>query len=295
MSKHPFPMAFGLVTLALLGSCATRVPVSEAPGCPSQALVAQAASRYLALQPETNPPAEWSPAAAACGQAKFVQSLQPAMGPVVGWKAGLTNAAMQQRFGVNQPVRGTLLQSMMLEDGAQVPAKFGVRPFLEADLLVEVASPAIHEATTPLEVLRSLRAVIPFIELPDVNLADPSRVNGAAITWINVGARFGVRGAPIAVRADAEYVAALRSMRVRVTDGSGRELDAAQGDVILGHPLNAVLWLAADLKRSGITLRPGDLLSLGSFSRPLPAASGASARVSYEGLPGDPSVSVNFR
>jgi 2-keto-4-pentenoate hydratase len=84
-------------------------------------------------------------------------------------------------------------------------------------------------------------------------------------------------------------------MTVRVVDGAGRELDAARGEVILGHPLNAVMWLAADLKRAGITLRPGDLLSLGSFSKGLPTQPGASARVVYEGLPGNPSVSVRFR
>lgn len=289
----PAARSICVILAAALAGCATPVP--DAPTCPSDATVAQAVSRYLSAQPEPNPLAELSAAGAACGQAKFVRALAPTHGRIVGWKAGLTNPVMQQRFGVNQPVRGTLLEKMMLRDGAEVPAKFGVRPFLEADLLVEVGSSAIHDAKTSLEVLAALRSVIPFIELPDINLADPSKITGPAITWINVGARLGVMGAPIPVRADAAFAEALRTMTVRVTDGSGRELDAARGEVILGHPLNAVMWLAADLKRVGLTLKPGDLLSLGSFSKGLPTQPGAGARVVYEGLPGNPAVSVRFR
>ncbi|MFZ4650288.1 MAG: 2-keto-4-pentenoate hydratase [Rubrivivax sp.] len=286
------PPLLALLAAALAG-CATAPP--DAPTCPTDAVVAQAAARYAALQPEPNPPAELTAAGAACGQAKLVRALAPTHGRVVGWKAGLTNPVMQKRFGVDQPVRGALLEKMMLRDGAEVPAKFGVRPFLEADLLVEVGSSAIHDAKTPLEVLAALKSVIPFIELPDINIADPSKITGPAITWVNVGARLGVTGTPIPVRPDAAFAEALRSMTVRVVDGAGRELDAARGEVILGHPLNAVMWLAADLKRAGITLRPGDLLSLGSFSKGLPTQPGASARVVYEGLPGNPSVSVRFR
>ena len=59
--------------------------------------------------------------------------------------------------------------------------------------------------------------------------------------------------------------------------------------------MNAVLWLVKDLKASGIALKKGDLLSLGSFSKLLPPKSGTSAKVTYEGLPGNPSVSVRFK
>jgi 2-keto-4-pentenoate hydratase len=94
---------------------------------------------------------------------------------------------------------------------------------------------------------------------------------------------------------DPKLTDALREMTVRVVDGSGRELDAGRGTAILGHPLNAVIWLAADLKRSGIVLKPGDLLSLGAFSRPLVPQAGQDIRVVYQGLPGTPTASVRFR
>jgi 2-keto-4-pentenoate hydratase len=84
-------------------------------------------------------------------------------------------------------------------------------------------------------------------------------------------------------------------MTVRLLDGDGRELDSGKGSAVLDQPLNAAIWLAADLRRSGIMLKPGDLLSLGSFSKLLPPKAGTSAKVVYDGLPGNPSVSVSFK
>jgi 2-keto-4-pentenoate hydratase len=160
--------------------------------------------------------------------------------------------------------------------------------------VVEVGSSAIHDAKTPAEVLANLRAVIPFIELPDVLVADPSKITGPGIAANNVGARLGVLGTPIPARTDAAFADALQKMTVKASDQTGKELSSAPGAAILGHPLNAVIWLAADLKKEGITLKPGDLLSLGAFGN-LQATAGQSIRVVYDGLPGNPVVQVRFR
>jgi 2-keto-4-pentenoate hydratase len=279
------------VTSSTVDATAT-VPL--VPGCPDHAQVDALVKRYASLQAMPAPQVPPSPEAAACGAARWVAALRPSLGPVVGYKAGLTNPAVQQRFGIASPLRGTLLKGMLLADGATVPARFGAMPFAEPDLVVEVASAGIHGAATPLEVLGHLRSVRPFIELPDTLLEDPSKINANLLTFLNVGARLGVLGAPIPVVADAAFAERLRTMTVVATDSSGQELSRAPGAAILGHPLNAVLWLAADLKKAGITLQPGDLLSLGAFGN-LAVSPGQRIRVRYEGLPGQPSVSVSFR
>jgi 2-keto-4-pentenoate hydratase len=281
-----------LASIAIAG-CAALAP--EAATCPSDAQVADMLGRFVAMQPVPNPPDTMTVEGGLCGRDKFNRGLAGHYGRVVGYKAGLTNAAVQKRFDYPAPVRGTLYERMILQDGAEVPARFGARPLFEADLVVEVASAAVHDAKTPLEVLASLRSIRPFLELPDLVVQDPTRIGGPAINLINVGARLGVLGAPIPATADARLADALRDMTVRLVDGTGKELDSGKGSAILGHPLNAVVWLAADLKRSGITLAPGDLLSLGSFSRLLPPQPGQTVRAVYEGLPGTPSVSVRFR
>jgi 2-keto-4-pentenoate hydratase len=289
--RRLFPRTPVLAAAVWLSACAT-VPRSV-PTCPTDAEVANAAQRYLAYEPLPAPPAAMTMEGAACGQAKLMTALAPALGQPVGYKAGLTNPAVQKRFGIDQPLLGVLLEKMVLHEGAVIPARFGVRPFLEADLIVEVGSSAVNDATTPAEVLASLRAIYPFIELPDVALEDPSRITAQSLTYYDVGARLGVLGAPVPVTGEVALMDALRTMTVRTTDGTGKELATGSGSAILGQPLNAVIFIAATLKRNGGSLKPGDLLSLGAFSAG-PIQPGSSVKVTYQGLPGNPSVEARF-
>lgn len=230
-----------------------------------------------------------------CGRRRLVERLESSDNRIVGYKAGLTNAKIQAQFGVTSPVRGVLLEKMLLTDGAMVPADFGARPLFEADLMVVVKDAAIHKAKTHLDVLRALSLVIPFIELPDLVTAEGEKLSAPLIVSLNVGARLGVVGKGMPVEPTERFAAALAAMRVVVLDQDGRELASGKGAAILDHPLNVVQWLAQDLERSRIRLKPGDLLSLGSFTPPLVPRPGLAVTVRYEGLPGDPAVSVRFR
>jgi len=116
---------------------------------------------------------------------------------------------------------------------------------------------------------------------------------------INVAARLGVAGQPIempALRADRyAMLDALRDMKVRVTDDQGAVLAEGRGSDLLGHPLQAVVWLAGALATEGLKLKPGDLVSLGSFSPLMPPKEKSRITATYEGLPGQGPVNVNFK
>ena len=279
--------------LGVTSSFAWVLPAGAA--CPSHEKVSAVIRAWEAREPVRGLRADISMADAECGQKRLVQKLELALGPVVGYKAGLTNPSVQKRFGVTEPLRGALLQRMLLQEGKDVPARFGARPVFEADLLVTVRNSAIHRARTHLEALKSLSLIVPFIELPDLVVAEGEKLSASLIVFINVGARLGVMGKGVPVEATEAFARSLAAMQVRVTDQDGRELAGASGSAIMGHPLNAVQWLAKDLERSGVTLKAGDVLSLGSFTAPMPPQPGLAVTVHYEGLPGNPRVSVRFR
>ncbi len=281
---------------ALLAASALALAAAPAAACLSDAQVAALFDAYSSAQPAPNPEG-LDKAGGECTRAKFTSMLRVQLGEPVGYKAGLTNPAVQKRFNHDSPVWGMLFPQMLLEDGARVPASFGARPLFEADLLVRVASAAINQARTPAEVLAAVDQIIPFIELPDLVVQAPPRLNGAAITAINVGARLGVTGKPIAVPATRaeryQLLDGLRDMTV-IVSGDGAELARGKGSDVLEHPLNAVVWLVQDLAREKLALKPGDLVSLGSFSPLLPPKPGLAVGVQYLGLPGQPRVGMSF-
>lgn len=283
--------ALSPLTAACLGSLVLNVSAA----CPSDSDAAAMAGQFARLEPVPNPPSDLTLSDAFCGRAKFTAILGRSHGRVVGYKAGLTNPAVQKRFNYPSPVRGTLFEKMLLQDGAEVSAKFGARPVFEADIIVEVKDAGINNATTPLLALQHIARIYPFIELPDLMFEDPRKITGPSLIYANVAARLGVLGKPIDVEASQALVDALASMTVKLVDQDGKELEIAKGTAILEQPLNVVLWLVKDLKDDGIALKKGDLLSLGSFSRLLPPQPGTGAKVTYEGLPGNPSVSVRFK
>jgi len=270
--------------------------VLPAQACLDAARAGALVETWLRAEPVRGLPAGFSLQEGACIRQQLVAALTPALGPVAGYKAALTSAAAQKRFGHAGPLRGVLLKGMLRPAGsALVDIRYGARPVIESDLLVEVADEAINDARTLMEVLAALGHVYPFVELADLVLAEGEPLDAALIVAINAGARAGIHGPPQQVVATADYLAALRDMRVVMTDESGHELAAATGASLLGHPLNAVLWLVADLRREGLRLKRGDLLSLGAFSPPIVPRPGMRVRVHYQGLPGGPEVFVHFR
>lgn len=285
---------YRLIPLALSVAFATNVQAA----CLSDAQAADMVASYLAKTPAANPE-NLSDADGACTRAKVNALLAQRMGKVVGYKAGLTNPAVQKRFNTDKPVWGKLYEGMVLQSGATVEAAFGARPLYEADMLVRVKSAAINQARTPMDVLEAIDQVIPFIELPDLLVQAPPKLNGAGVSAINVGARLGVAGAPLPVpvlRAERYAVLdALRDMRVTLQDASGASLGGGKGSDILEHPLNAVVWLAGALAQEGLALQPGDLVSLGSFSPLLPPKAGLAVTATYDGLPGAAPVRVTFK
>src|SRR2546430_90837 len=64
-------------------------------------------------------------------QAEFVDLLKPKLGEVAGFKIGLITKQGQERMNANGPVHGVLLKSMLLYDGAEISAHYGVKPGLE--------------------------------------------------------------------------------------------------------------------------------------------------------------------
>lgn len=262
-------------------------PLGVQAACPDDSAVARTAASLVAGVPAA-PYEGLTMADAECARAKLVPILARDFGAPVGYKAGATGQAVQRLFGLSGPVHGVLFASSVgLRDGATLdlgPSLAGVG--VEADLLVRVRDDGINTAGRDhVAILRHLDQVIPYIEMPRTGLAGP--VDGPKLVSVNVAARLGVVGTPIPVQATEDFAARLASMTVILADDQ-KEHARAPGSNLLGHPLNVVPWLVADLARVGQRLKAGDLISLGGFAPSIPAAAGRSYTLTYEGLLAQP-------
>lgn len=275
--------------LALMLSC-----TAVCAACPDDAAVAAYVDDFSKRKVSQGFGNQISLEDAECAKRKLGERLKNVLGDPVGYKAAFTNPALQERFGVKGPKWGYMYDRNMIDIIAIVPANFGARPLYEADFIVEVKDPKLAEAKTPLEALAYLEGVVPFIELPDLMLE--GEFSGNAMIATNVAFRGGVLGMEIPVQQTQAFLDALANMTVILTDenAGGKELGRAQGSALMGNPINAAIWLARELKKDGIQLKKGDLLSLGGFIPPQPTKSGMKVRLQYLGLPGNPAVDVEF-
>jgi 2-keto-4-pentenoate hydratase len=219
-----------------------------------------------------------------CHQQMVVEQLEKALGGRAGYKLAAVSALTQKQFGIDQPLVGVLFADGILKSGATVTAKDGIRPVVELDLAVRVASEAINEASTHEEALAAIDAFVPFIEISDLPVPRGVKVNGGLYQAMNVGARIGVAGDPVAVANDEAAIERLATLKASLRDGAGKLLVEGDGSALLGHPLDAVLRLANEAKARNWRIKEGDLLSLGSFGRVADFSPGQRLTAVYEGL-----------
>lgn len=282
--------------IPLLAAVAILLPTIPAMACPDDQTVAATAEAFLTKTPGPGYPDGTSLEDGYCAQGKYLALLDEKLGERAGYKAGLTNKPLQDRFGATEPVGGVLFKSMLLPSGTEIEADFGVRSVYEADLIVTVADERINEARTPEEAVRYLGEVIPFVELLDLIVAEGEPLNLATIVGYNVVSRYGVIGEGIPVEPTPAFIEALGNMESLTIDETGQEIQRAKGAAIMGHPLNVVLWLVEHVNAQGQRLRAGDVLSLGAMGTFRPTEAGRTITVRYTGLPGgDSEAVVTFR
>ena len=213
-----------------------------------------------------------------------------------GYKVGLTDTKAQEMFAISQPLVGVLFKEMLLPDGAVIAQDSATSLLVELDLLARVKSMEINQAGSIEDVARHIDAIIPFIELPDAMFRRDSNNAAALLLAGNVGARWGVSGTPVRAVNAQDLVEYLPAMTFHLETDTGAVIRQGQGNQILGHPLNSVLFLLKELALRNETLKPGQLISLGAIGGPVKAEQGRRYTAKYSGY-GEKvfSVSVTIR
>jgi len=186
---------------------------------------------------------------------------------LIGRKVGLTSRAMQTSVGINEPDYGALLDDMLFQDGAEIPADRFIEPRIEVELAFVLGRTLRGPGCTMWDAIEATDYIVPAIEIIDSRLqrTDPETgetrkiVDSIADNAANAGIVLGAR--PIGPKeTDLRWISALL-----LRNGAIEETGVAAG--VLSHPANGVAWLANKLSGFDIALEPGQIILSGSFTR----------------------------
>jgi len=188
-----------------------------------------------------------------------------------GWKIAATSEAGQKHINVPGPMAGRILKETLIEDGGTAPMAGNEMRVAEPEFAfrMRIDLPPRPQAYSVREVLDATGTLHPAIEIPDSRFADFMHAGEAQIIADNACAHLFVLGAatPANWRAlDLIEEHPVITMRAQRYVGHGKN--------VLGDPRVALTWLANELRRLGIPLRAGEVVTTGTCHPPLPIQSG---------------------
>lgn len=197
-------------------------------------------------------------------QDDFVALRSDKLGAIAGYKIALSSKEMQRFVGVNEPQAGVMLERTLHPTPARVRASDYVHLIVEFEIAVRMAAdlPAADAPYTRAQVAEYVGAVMPAIEIADDRKADYAQLARHPLELIadngwNEGA---VLGVPLENWRSVD-LAALRG----VATINGRVVGEGVGAAALGHPLDAVAWIANHLAAHGRGLVFRDVVITGSI------------------------------
>jgi 2-keto-4-pentenoate hydratase len=194
-----------------------------------------------------------------------------------GWKVGLTARAMQEQWGIYEPVFGFLLESGHRPSEATFGFDELIQPGFENELCLTMGTPLQGPGVTLEQARAAILAVAPALEIierrgdfaADLNLAlaDNSQqkafVTGRATTPVPPGVTL----------AEATVEVVVDGVSVERTRGSAERT---------GDQVATVAWLANKLAEFGRRIEAGHRIMSGSFTRQYPLSRGARIEARFE-------------
>ena len=211
-------------------------------------------------------------------QQRFIERRLQAGESVIGKKIGLTSRAVMNMLGVDQPDFGQLLSGMLYNDGESVPVSSLIAPRAEGEIAFVLKRDLIGPGLTAADVLAATEGVMACFEVVDSRIADWNiqiqdtvADNDSCGVFVLGNQLVSPRGLDL-------------SLVGMALEKNGELVATGAGAASLGHPVNAMVWLANKLGSLGIPLKAGEVILSGSLAALVPVKAGDSLHMSLGGL-----------
>ena len=210
------------------------------------------------------------------------------LGGPVGYKIGCTTPVMQEYMNIREPAFGAVFQTTVHRGHATLSHADFVEPGVETEIAVSLAAdlPAAGAPYTRDSLRDAVGAVMISIELVDARYRDYRDLDTPTMVADNFFNAAVVLGDAIENWRDIDLAEAEATVTL-----NGSDLGRGQGSLIMGHPLEALAWLANRLAERGRSLRKSEFVTLGSVIPTHWMAAGD--RIDHE-IPGLGSVSIEL-
>jgi 2-keto-4-pentenoate hydratase len=174
---------------------------------------------------------------------------------------------------------------MVVMEGEKVPTADLIKPRIEGELAFVLKEDLQGPGVTLTEVIRCSEGVIPALEIIDSRIVDWKIKLADTVADNASSARIVLGG----------MITPLNALDLRtvgmILEKNGEVAATAAGAAVLGHPAQAVAWLANKLAVYAIPLRQGEVVLSGSLTAAVPVGSGDFIRADFGSL-GD--VKIKF-
>ena len=208
--------------------------------------------------------------------------------PLAGYKIGCTTAAAREMLNTDRPFPGRVFRPFLFRSPAAVPAENFIRQGVEGEFAFELAAdiPARPDPWTRREIAERVACLFPAIEIIDTRF---TRFVEAGI--LRLTADTGANGGLVLGDAISDWQAVDLEDAEIVMSIEGAETGRGRGREALGHPLEALTWLANDLSRRGCGMLAGQVVTTGTCTGMQYVPDGGTATADFSGLG---KVSVTF-
>jgi 2-oxopent-4-enoate/cis-2-oxohex-4-enoate hydratase len=197
---------------------------------------------------------------------------------VVGKKIGVTSKVVMDMLDVRQPDFGHLLSGMVYPDGAAIAAETLIAPKAEGEIAFVLKEDLQGPGVTNADVLRATACVLPCFEIVDSRIRD-WKISIQDTVADNASSGVFVLGDAAVDPRDIDLGTVGMTL-----EKNGEVVATGAGAAALGHPANAVAWLANTLGRLGIGLKKGEVILSGSLVAMVPVRAGDHLRISLGGI-----------
>lgn len=203
-------------------------------------------------------------------------------GAVAGYKIAITTKVMQELCGIDEPCYGAIFAREVHHRKAQLRTRDYGRIAIETEIAVKLGEDLPQSGAGESwrdRVASAVESCMAAIELIEDLKYDYKQLDAPALVAGNAWNAGIVLGDPVADWRALDL--ATLGARLEI---NGREIGRGIGADVMGHPLNALAWLAGKRAEHGAPLRRGMVVMTGSIVATKYPRAGDHCRVEIDGL-----------